>query len=153
MESAANIGESKSVGRVDHVCFIYSSVERQNAASEEFGALLGVNDWHEMESPSRKLRVLMSWNGGIELIAPTEPNSYLDNHLARHGEGFYSFAFGVENLDDAVESLEAQGRTAARTEGHPESRARFAVARQAVIGGPVGGHKVIISEFKKKPGE
>lgn len=153
----ADIDKDKAinVGRVDHVAFAFSSTERQDQACKEFSELVGLDDWDEVLAPERNLRVLMSWGGCIELVAPTGPGSILDEFLAKNGEGFFSLVFGVEKLEDACAKVERLGRSTRRTGGHPSLSQRFGVFKQSIIEERLtGGMRLILSEhrdFTPKP--
>ena len=45
----------------------------------------------------------------IELVQPTRPDSPVGKFLAKKGEGFHHVAFEVENLEESLAELEAQG--------------------------------------------
>lgn len=45
----------------------------------------------------------------IELIQPVRPDSYLQRYLDRHGEGFHHLTLFVDDLRDAIATLEAHG--------------------------------------------
>jgi hypothetical protein len=141
--------EPTYVGHVNHVCFAYASAESQENARREFSQLLEIDDWDEMTTdPGRKLRVFISWKSGIELIAAMGPGSLIDEHLAKHGEGFYSLSVGVADLDASMARINALGRETRRTGGHPDQKQRWEVAEQASIIGPVGGIKLIVGEHR-----
>jgi 4-hydroxyphenylpyruvate dioxygenase-like putative hemolysin len=87
------------------------SLERARRYCEE-GLGLAMQD---LDLPDLGIHVLISWEGGIEIMAPTYAEGTLvasaQQFLASRGEGVYSVVFNVENLEDAVEKLEAQGAT------------------------------------------
>jgi hypothetical protein len=144
-----------NVGRIDHVAFAFSSPERQDQACQEFSQMLGLDDWDEVLAPERSLRVLMSWGGCIELVAPTGPGSILDEFLEKNGEGFFTLTFGVEKLEDACAHVERLGRSTRRTGGHPSLSQRFDVFKQSIIEERLtGGMRLVLSEhrgFTPKP--
>lgn len=45
----------------------------------------------------------------IELVEPTRPDSPVGKFLAKHGEGFHHVAFEVEDLEEALAELKANG--------------------------------------------
>lgn len=45
----------------------------------------------------------------IELVQPTRPDSPVEKFLRKRGEGFHHVAFEVENLEESLAELEAQG--------------------------------------------
>jgi hypothetical protein len=143
--------KSINAGHVDHVCFAYKTVDSQDKARQEFSTLLGLNDWDDMVVVKRNLRVLISWGGGLELIAPIGPGSILDAYFEKNSPGFYSLAFGVDTLEKAMEHFEQHGRVSKRTTGQheqPSLMERFDVFKQSLVEGPVGGVKLILAEHR-----
>ena len=45
----------------------------------------------------------------LELLEPTDPNSAVARFLKSHGEGVYLVSFNVENLEEAVKQVRANG--------------------------------------------
>lgn len=140
----------ENVGRIDHVVMIYRTQESQEAARKQFSALLGIDDWDDMGEVYESVHVIVSWGSGLELIRPTRPGSgsNFDQHLAAHGEGFYSLVFGVADLDQAMAHVAKQGASAYALPRPPESIFdTFDVAREAIIG-EVGAIHLTLGEFK-----
>lgn len=48
-------------------------------------------------------------NGAIELLAPTDEQSGTARFLATRGEGTHHVCFAVEDIDDALVALQAEG--------------------------------------------
>jgi hypothetical protein len=140
-------------GRVNHISFVYASPERQEAARDEFTSLLGVNDWDEVVAPDRRIRVFMSWDSGLELLCPTGPGSILEDHLERHGEGFYSLVMAVPDMEESLLRLKEHGRepvyVRSPTYGHVLER--FDSYRSALLG-DVGGIRLVLGEYRPKAG-
>jgi hypothetical protein len=63
--------------------------------------------------PERGLHVLLAWNAGIEVVAPTAaggPGATAVNAvLAERGEGVYAIVYNVASIDEARPRLERQG--------------------------------------------
>jgi len=63
------------------------------------------------------LHLLMSWEAGVEIVAPTvEPGSFtpaLEAFLDAKGEGVFSTVYEVDDLDSAVESAVTAGAAVA----------------------------------------
>jgi hypothetical protein len=61
------------------------------------------------------LHLLMSWEAGVEIVAPAvEPGSFtpaLEAFLESNGEGVFSTVYEVDDLDSAVKNALAQGST------------------------------------------
>lgn len=138
-----------NVGRIDHIVLAYANRENLDRARGEFSALLGVEDWEDLgELPDVKLRIWISWQAGLELICPTGPGSFADEHLAKHGEGFFSMVFGTADLARAMQRVDRNGGHAVGLAAVPPPGAlrRYAVTREAVVG-EVGRIPVLLGEF------
>jgi hypothetical protein len=142
---------SQSVGRVDHVTFAYRTPERLEAARDELTSLLGVDDWEEIDAPDLRLRMLMSWDSGLELLCATGPGSMLEEQFERHGEGFFGLVIGVADLDDALQRFKEHGREPLFVSNatYPHVLARFESFRSATLG-DVGGIRTVLGEYEPK---
>jgi 4-hydroxyphenylpyruvate dioxygenase-like putative hemolysin len=102
------VGNSK---RVHHVvwCVEPESLPRVRDLWQEG---LGV-DLHEVDLPEHGVVVLISWAGGVEVIAPVHAEGALADaaraFLAEHGEGVFSVVYAVDDVDAAVERVLAIG--------------------------------------------
>ena len=67
----------------------------------------------DVDLPDLGVLVLVSWEGGLEVMAPTYPSGTLADmarqFLAEKGEGVFSVVFNVPDLDDAVAGMQAIG--------------------------------------------
>jgi hypothetical protein len=108
-------------------------------AAAKFAGLLNLDC---LEGPFELQRqgicVYLDWESGIEIVAPiNEAGAPLLAFLADHGEGVLRVAFGVQNRDDALVSVEAQGhRVTARydfLDAFPEWSGRFDSALESAI--------------------
>jgi 4-hydroxyphenylpyruvate dioxygenase-like putative hemolysin len=143
----------QNVGRIDHIVFGYRSDENLRAAQMQFAETLGVSDWEDQGIVDRAgVRVVISRSSGLELLSVARPGSVLENQLATRGEGFYTLAFGVAELDQAAARAEKAGMKPVFLPPPPATTMEtFEVARQAVLG-DVGGISIILGEFvPKKP--
>ena len=141
--------ERENVGRIDHIVLAFENRENLDRERERLTALLGVDDWEELgEIENVGLYIWISWRAGLELICPTRPGSIAEEHLATHGEGFYSMVFGVQDLDAAIARVNDNGGEAFPLDATtPEGALRhYAVTREAVVG-EVGGINVLLGEF------
>ena len=146
--------ERLNVGRIDHIVLAYNDRASLDRARERLGALLGVDDWEELgEIAEVQLYIWISWQAGLELICPTGPGSFIERHLADHGEGFFSMVFGVEDLDRGIARVKENGGHAEALAATPPAgaRRRYAVTREAVVG-EVGGINVLLGEFALRAG-
>lgn len=146
---AATSGDRQNVGRIDHIVLAYRDRASQDRAREEFTRQLGVDDWEDLgDLDDVKLRIWISWQAGLELICPTGPGSFVDDHLARHGEGFFSMVFGVADLPSAMKRVEDGGGKSIPLAAVPPPGAlrRYTVTREAVVG-EIGRINVLLGEF------
>ena len=143
----------QDAGRIHHIVLAYRDAARQLAARQRFTEILGIDDWVDLGViEAGHVAVVVSWSSGLELLAPTGPGSILDDHLAAHGEGFYSLVFGVDDLEASVDRAKAAGTSVYRLPRPPERAfERFTVAREAVLG-EIGAIDVILGEFVTQPG-
>jgi catechol 2,3-dioxygenase-like lactoylglutathione lyase family enzyme len=139
----------RNVGAIDHLVLAYADVRRQAEAKEEFSAVLGMDDWDDLgELDEAGVRVFVSWSSGLELLAPTGSDSIIARHLAERGEGLFSVVVGVADLDAAVEVVRGSGGKAVYFPPPPAKiAARFAIAREALVVGKVGGLALVLGEF------
>ena len=67
----------------------------------------------ELDLPDLGLRILISWNAGIEIMSPAYPSGTMADaarqFLARRGEGVFSVVYGVRGIDDVVASFTESG--------------------------------------------
>ena len=96
---------------VHHVvwCVRPESLERVRAFwQQQVGIAL-----HDLDLPDLGIHVLISWEGGVEVISPVHATGALvapvREFLATQGEGVYCVVFDVASLDDVVARLSAAG--------------------------------------------
>ena len=89
---------------LSRVVLLYAE-ENFDTALATFRETLGITDFDEpFTPPDMGLRVTVSWQTGIELIAPHGAEGYADNmraHLARKGEGVFGIVYDVPDLIEA----------------------------------------------------
>lgn len=96
---------------VHHVvwCVRPESLERVRAFWQEAVGL----PLQDLDLPELGIHVLISWEGGIEIIAPVhETGTLVDSarsFLATRGEGVYCVVFDVANIDDVMARISRQG--------------------------------------------
>jgi 4-hydroxyphenylpyruvate dioxygenase-like putative hemolysin len=69
-------------------------------------------DFAEYDLPEVGLRVLLDWNGGIEIISPTTTGpaaAQVFAFLETHGEGVYSVVARTGNVDGAITIAKRHG--------------------------------------------
>ena len=99
------------VDRVHHVvwCVHGENLERVRAYWERALGLTMV----DIELPDRGLHVLLAWDAGIEIVAPTAVGgggaTAVNAVLAERGEGVYAIVYSVASIDEARSRLEREG--------------------------------------------
>jgi hypothetical protein len=67
----------------------------------------------ELDLPELGLRVLISWEGGIEIMTPAYDNGTMvelaRQFLAERGEGVYSVVYGVREIEGVIASFSENG--------------------------------------------
>jgi predicted enzyme related to lactoylglutathione lyase len=99
------------INRVSHVvyCFRPENLDRAVAfLSEALGA-----SFEDSSRPELGLRIMISLESGLELIAPAPdlgpvPERFTQ-HLEQHGEGIYNIVYGVRDLDEVAVRAKAFG--------------------------------------------
>ena len=94
---------------VNRVVMAVRDLEAGRAFYEE---LLGCtfHSANDEEASAFGVRVLMSWDGGIELVAPLEgAGSHVDAILDTKGEGLIGVVWAVADADRAKEAAERLG--------------------------------------------
>jgi predicted enzyme related to lactoylglutathione lyase len=115
----------------------------------------------DLDLPELGLHVLISWEGGVEVMSPVhETGTLVDparRFLASHGEGVYCVVFNVAGLEDVVARISGQGgrlvfeetiqpdEVAERELGAADSPERFAI-RQALFD-PICGLRICLQEL------
>jgi hypothetical protein len=67
----------------------------------------------ELELPELGLKVLISWHGGVEIMAPAYETGLMveaaRQFLAARGEGVYAVVYNVKGIEGVVSAFAAQG--------------------------------------------
>ena len=106
---------AEGVNCVHHVvwCIKPESMAPVRAIWEE---ALGL-ELQDLDLPDLGIHVMISWDGGIEIMSPTYNEGSLvqsaRDFLEQKGEGVYSVVYNVENLASAVARYAAYGATLA----------------------------------------
>lgn len=102
----------QAIQRIDHVVIL---VRQENALSyaDRLSTVLGIAFEEPFVTGSKGTLVIVSWDAGIEIIAPTRPEGPHWERLQRFGEGCVSILFGVADLDDGMARATANGATVA----------------------------------------
>lgn len=101
----------KFVNHIDHVAWI-SRLENLEENVARFEKISGTRfEYHE--NPITGLIIYLSWEAGLEIVAPseerTEFNQALHDRLEQHGEGVHAVVFGIRDMDEHEARLKALG--------------------------------------------
>lgn len=109
--------------QVDHLGIAVRSLE---PAMASYRAGLGLTPGAPEIVASQKVRVSFIDVGTthLELLEPTDPSSPIARFLDARGEGLHHVAFGVPNVDRALDALAQQGRKLVDRVGRPGARGR-----------------------------
>jgi methylmalonyl-CoA/ethylmalonyl-CoA epimerase len=127
------------VKRVDHVGV---AVEDLDEARRLWDGLLGETPVVE-DVPSQKVRTA-SYPCGIELVAPTSPESPIARFLGKRGPGIHHVTVLVDDIEAHLARLKAQGRKLV-----DEAPVRGAGGCRVAFLHPVGG---VLLELKEERG-
>ena len=96
------------INRIKHIAVIVDDIEQ---SLKFWHDTLGLDIKHVEEVPDQQVRVafMSAGDGHIELISPTTKDSGAARFLAKEGGGLHHIALEVNNLNEAVEILQAKG--------------------------------------------
>lgn len=141
----------QAINRVDHVAILVYP-ENVDAYVEKLSAVLGI----EFSAPHRNDNVgviaAVSWDSGLEIIAPTDRNSTNWKRLKQYGEGQMTLVFGVKDIDAGMRRAEANGVPVAyevKLTGDEPWRDRFATFREAKLQ-EMFGATIVLSQIEPK---
>ena len=112
---------------------------------------------NDEEASAFGVQVLMSWDGGIELVAPIEgAGSHVDAILDAKGEGLIGVVWAVADADRAKEAAERLGVPSFFTLDYDQDQidanlqGRFTKYYQHFLtpSGPLGDAQVLVGEFE-----
>ncbi|MEM8708443.1 MAG: VOC family protein [Actinomycetota bacterium] len=112
---------------------------------------------NEEDAAAFGVKVLMSWDGGIELVAPIEgAGSHVEQILAAKGEGLIGVVWAVPDADKAKEAAERLGVPAVFTLSYDQDQidanlqGRFTTYHQHFLmpSGPLGDAQVLVGDFE-----
>jgi predicted enzyme related to lactoylglutathione lyase len=105
------VGVQQPKNRVSHVvyCFRPENIDR---AMQFLSDVLGAT-FEDSSRPELGLRIYISLENGLELIAPSPDVGVVAERFTRfldeHGEGVYNIVYGVEDLDETIERAKPFG--------------------------------------------
>lgn len=95
--------------RIHHINFLFADPD---AAARRFSVLLGNSEFIREDLVERGVRTARARVGEPWLlsVSPVEPQAHTvpATHMRKHGEGFFLLSFGVADLDQALNSLNAE---------------------------------------------
>ena len=114
--------------RIDHVVI---AVKDLDAAVATYQHNFGLEKVSGGEVPALGIRnaFLPIGEAQIELVTPLAEQGPVADFLARQGEGMYLLALEVDNLDDAITTLQNQGTRVHVTTGSTGQRLAFVSPR------------------------
>lgn len=114
--------------RIDHVVIAVKDLE---AAVETYQHNFGLEQVSSGEVPSLGIRnaFLQIGDAQLELITPLSEQGPVADFLARHGGGLYLLALEVDNLDEAIMTLQNQGARVNVATGSTGQRLAFVSPR------------------------
>ena len=131
--------------RIDHVAIIVRNIEQ---ALTFYRDTLGIVPSAIKEVPSEQVRIAFLPMGGpggseIELIEPTTPASSLSRFLEKRGEGLHHICLEVENIEDSLREMQAQGAQVLDTQP------RIAAEGRAIFLHPKGTNGVLLELLER----
>src|SRR2546423_3814985 len=126
--------------RIDHVAIIVRNIEQALAFYRD---TLGIMPRAIQDVPSEQVRIAFLPLGGpggseIELIEPTTPDSSLIKFLEKRGEGLHHICLEVEDIDAALQEMQAQCAPVL------DQQPRTAAEGRAIFLHPKGTHGVLL---------
>lgn len=98
----------RMIRKIEHIGIAVRSIEESLKLYE---GLFKLKPVEILEIPERKVRAAMIDAGNviIELLEPMGDDSSMAKFLDKKGEGVHHIAFGVTDIEDALENLRARG--------------------------------------------
>ncbi len=98
----------QSIQRIDHIVIIVKE-ETAHPLADLLGRVLGI-PWNEPQvNEATGALIIVSWDAGLEIIAPIREEGPYWERIQRFGEGSVSIVFGVPDLDKGMERAKANG--------------------------------------------
>jgi len=104
-------GESMSgIKRIDHVAI---AVRDADQATQQFVKLLNAvpirTEVLREKAGTVKVSYLQIGENVLSLVQSMDANGFIDQHIAKHGEGLHHMGLEVDDLDDFIEEVEGKG--------------------------------------------
>ena len=93
---------------IEHIGIAVKSIEESRKYYEE---VLGLECYKIEEVVDQKVKTAFFMIGQtkIELLEATDPESTIAKFIEKRGQGVHHIAYSVENVDNALEDVEAKG--------------------------------------------
>lgn len=103
------------LNKIEHIGIAVSNLDE---AEKLYSLLLGRDSYKREEVASEGVitSFFQSGENKIELLAATNEDSPIAKFIAKKGEGIHHIAFDVEDIDEEVKRLEANGFTLINTQ-------------------------------------
>jgi methylmalonyl-CoA/ethylmalonyl-CoA epimerase len=150
---------TEEVTRQRGVNRVVMAVRDLEAGREFYEKLLGCTFHHgnDEEAAAFGVRMLFSWDGGVELIAPIEgKDSYVEKLIEEKGEGLVGVVWAVQDADASKAAGEELGVGSFFTLDYSQEQiddnlqGRFRRYYEHFLGGadtPLGTASVLVGEF------
>lgn len=104
--------------RVDHIGIAVNDLD---AAVTFYRDVYGVADWERIELPERHMAVAVCHIGDcmLELITPTSEKAAFARFLREKGEGVHHIAYEVDDVEQALRTVEGRGLRLVDAHGRP----------------------------------
>ena len=97
----------QNIGRVDHLAILVHPQNFESCVGRLTRALQ--ISFQHAHREDLGLRIAIDWDAGLEILAPTGPESPLWAQLQQKGEGHMSIIFGVEDFEQARKHAQQEG--------------------------------------------
>jgi hypothetical protein len=97
----------QNIGRIDHIAILVHRHDLESCV-ERLTRALQVS-FQRAYREDLALEIAIDWDAGLELLAPTGPQSPLWSQLQQKGEGHVSIIFGVEDFEEARKRARQEG--------------------------------------------
>lgn len=96
------------VVRIDHIGIAVNSIEE---AVKLYTDVLGleVSGMETLEEQKVRTAIIPVGESKIELLESTSPEGTIAKYIEKRGEGIHHLALGVNNIQDALETLKEKG--------------------------------------------
>ncbi|MDF1514014.1 MAG: methylmalonyl-CoA epimerase [Anaerolineae bacterium] len=131
--------------RIHHIAIAVKNLD--NALTLYEGALgIGVSERREVAAEGVEIAFLPLGETEIELLRPLDPENSIGRFISKRGEGVHHICLLVDDVEAAIEQLNAHGKQMATdVRSHPDG------TRYAFIH-PKSANGVLVELYEKTPG-